>query len=99
MENLKTIFVHLLPVRSCLLIFCEANKENGAVTGLTESAREPLGSEAIIALMCHFCGCAWYALGRTEQELPGQTSWITLHAGTRHLARSKYAFSELRTVT
>lgn len=38
---------------------------------------------AIIALMCHFCGCAWYALGRTEQELPGQTSWITLHAGTR----------------
>ncbi|CAK9067603.1 unnamed protein product, partial [Durusdinium trenchii] len=38
---------------------------------------------AIIALMCHFCGCAWYALGRTDQFGLGQASWITVHEATR----------------
>ena len=36
-------------------------------------------NEAIIAFLCHFTGCAWYALGREEVG----NSWITVHEATR----------------
>jgi len=44
-----------------------------------ETAFSILKHLAIIAFLCHFTGCAWYALGREEVG----PSWITVHEAMR----------------